>query len=78
MSTRMRKRRQVRIIPCPLLQTPRADSGCAALWLLRNDIAQITSSKVRAAQLHLWAQLAARSPLQVADDTLVVAQSRGY
>lgn len=68
----------MRIIPCPLLQTPRADSGCAALWLLRNDIAQITSSKVRAAQLHLWAQLAARSPLQVADDTLVVAQSRGY
>ena len=67
----------MRIIPCPLLQTPRADSGCAALWLLRNDIVQITSSKVRAAQLH-WAQLAARSPLQVADDTLVVAQSRGY
>ena len=47
----------MRIIPCPLLQTPRADSGCAALWLLRNDIAQITSSKVRAAQL---AQLAAK------------------
>ena len=52
LSMRKRKRRQVRIIPCPLLQTPRADSGWAALWLLRNDIAQITSSKVRAAQLH--------------------------
>ena len=58
----------MRIIPCPLLQTPRADSGWAALWLLRNDIAQITSSKVRAAQLHLCPARVASSPLQVADD----------
>ena len=52
----------MRIIPCPLLQTPRADSGCAALWLLRNDIAQITSSKVRAAQLHLLGPARGQEP----------------
>ena len=69
----------MRIIPCPLLQTPRADSGWAALWLLRNDIAQITSSKVRAAQLHLCpARVASSGSKSLTTTTLVVAQSRGY